>query len=127
MIEFFDVVACPQGYSAVDGDASSFGGLTGGYQASMDECKSDCDARTDCYSLLYSSQNTQCKLMKEKSPTSLPSSLVYQFCKRQILRKLRNKLKTNKIVSIYGLSTNFIYIGSIYSNKKLILVFLYSI
>ena len=77
---------CPDNYVAVDGGVSG-GWLKAGFSASMEECKNDCDSRTDCNSLSYSPSNTQCKLMKEKEPTSSSKYQDYQFCKRKILRK----------------------------------------
>ena len=38
----FFYIACPENYLAVDGDVPG-GGLTGGYQATLEECKNSAD------------------------------------------------------------------------------------
>ena len=83
-------IACPESYLAVDGDVVG-GGLTGGYTATLEECKKDCDARLDCNSLKYSPGSTLCVLMNERTPTSSKYQ-DHQFCKRLILGKILRRI-----------------------------------
>ena len=89
--------ACPESYLAVNGDVEG-GGLTGGYTATLEECKKDCDARLDCNSLKYSPGSTSCVLMNEKTPTTSNKYQDHQFCKRLILGK---RLRRKSIQSMY--------------------------
>ena len=77
-------IACPENYLAVDGDVPG-GGLTGGYRATLEECKNDCESRLDCNSLKYSPGETLCVLMNERTPTSANKYQDHQFCQRSIL------------------------------------------
>ena len=72
---------------AVDGDVPG-GGLTGGYGASPEKCKNDCEARLDCNSLKYSPGEIWCVLMNERTPTSAKTYQDHQFCQRSILGKI---------------------------------------
>ena len=74
--------ACPLWYLAMDGDVQG-GGLTGGYSATLYQCKNDCGARRDCNSFAHSSSRNWCKLMAEKTPTH-PQYKDVQFCSKQI-------------------------------------------
>ena len=69
---------CPVGYLAMDGDVAG-GGLIGGYSASLETCKNDCDARVDCNSFTHSTSANSCKLLAESAPTSAKFE-DYQFC-----------------------------------------------
>ena len=64
----------------MDGDVSG-GGLTGGYDATLQKCKNDCDARKDCYSFSHSISKQECKLMAESKPTH-GKWQDYQFCSK---------------------------------------------
>ena len=70
---------CPTGYEANDGDVNH-GGLTGGYSASLEKCKTDCDAKSECHSFVHSISGNQCKLLAEAEPTH-PKDQDGQFCK----------------------------------------------
>ena len=74
--------ACPNGYIIMEGDVSG-PGLTGGYAATLKECRNDCDARSDCNSFAHSLSIEQCKLMKEKKPTQSKYH-DYQFCQKDV-------------------------------------------
>ena len=80
---------------AVDGDVVG-GGLTGGYTATLEECKKDCDARLDCNSLKYSPGSTLCVLMNERTPTSSKYQ-DHQFCKRLILGKRQRRINIHSM------------------------------
>ena len=71
---------CPTGYEASDGDVAG-AGLTGGYSASLEECKNDCQGRDDCRSFVHSMSGNSCKLLEEAEPTD-PKYQDGQFCKR---------------------------------------------
>ena len=88
-------IACPESYLAVDGDVVG-GGLTGGYTATLEECKKDCDARLDCNSLKYSPGSTLCVLMNERTPTSSKYQ-DHQFCKRLILGKRLRRINIHSM------------------------------
>ena len=66
----------------MDGDVSG-AGLTGGYTTSLEECKSDCDDRSDCNSFVYGIRPNGCKLLHEAEPTD-PPYLSDQFCKKAV-------------------------------------------
>ena len=72
---------CPVGYLAMNGDVPGTG-LLGGYSASLDKCKNDCDGRSNCNSFMHSTSSDQCVLYEELTPTS-PKYLDYQFCKKK--------------------------------------------
>ena len=77
---------CPENYAGDVGDVIG-GGLDGGLEAdTIDICKDDCEARSDCFSFLYSATEKHCKVMKERVPTSSTPLDGYQFCKRQSIR-----------------------------------------
>ena len=71
---------CPTGYLPMDGDVSG-GGLTGGYDATLQTCKKDCDARNVCHSFSHSISKEECKLMAESTPTQ-EKWQDYQFCSK---------------------------------------------
>ena len=79
-------MVCPTGYLAIDGDVAG-GGLTGGYSASLEKCKDDCEARSDCNSFVHSTNANSCKLMEEAAPTH-PKWKDGQFCKKDQLGTL---------------------------------------
>ena len=93
-------MACPDDYASAEGDVLG-GGLVGGLQENtIDECTTECENRSDCYSFLYSPSTKHCKLMKERKPeasTSTPQP-DYVFCRRNIVRKslLKNINHENK-------------------------------
>ena len=98
MLNGYFHIACPESYLAVDGDVLG-GGLTGGYTATLEECKKDCDARLDCNSLKYSPTSTSCVLMNERTPTpGINKFQDHQLCKRLILGK---RLRRINIHSMY--------------------------
>ena len=56
----------------------------GGLDAdTIQECKEDCEERSDCFSFLYSASKKKCKVMNERAPTTNVANEDYQFCKRQ--------------------------------------------
>ena len=78
--------SCPKNYAGAIGDVIG-GGLDGGLSAeTIDICKDDCEARSDCFSFLYSAKEKHCKVMKERHPTSSTALSGYQFCKRPSIR-----------------------------------------
>ena len=68
------------GYLAMDGDVEG-GGLSGGYSASLEECKNDCGGRSDCNSFEHSTSANWCKLLGESAPTH-PQHEDFQFCRK---------------------------------------------
>ena len=65
------ILECPIDYTAKIGDLGG-GGLVGGYKTSLDECRRDCDARTDCRSFQFGDKGKRnkgwCKLLKQSEP-----------------------------------------------------------
>ena len=71
---------CPTGYEAKDGDVAG-GGLSGSYSASLEKCKADCDAKSECNSFVHSMSGNLCKLLAEAEPTQ-PKYQDGKFCKK---------------------------------------------
>ena len=79
MIDIF-YLACPDRFEAFDGDVRG-GGLTGGYDASIQKCADDCTARSDCNGFVHSEDQQSCKLVNEKQPTASKWQ-DFQFCSK---------------------------------------------
>ena len=73
----------------MDGDVAGRG-LTGGYDATLQTCKNDCEARNECHSFSHSISKGECKLMAESIPTHRKWQ-DYQFCSKgkQSLEKMQ--------------------------------------
>ena len=74
------ILVCPPGYLAMSWDVEG-GGLIGGYSASLDMCKNDCDDRSDCKAFEHSTTKQRCKLLGGTAPTT-STYQDYQFCKK---------------------------------------------
>ncbi len=59
------ILECPVGYTEKIGGGDK--GMLAGYRTTLDECRRDCDARTDCKSFRYGGD--WCKLMRPLEPT----------------------------------------------------------
>ena len=76
---------CPTGYEAKVGDVEG-GGLVGGYSASLEKCKSDCDDSSNCFSFVHYMGGNHCKLLAE-AELNYPKYKDGQFCKNLVKGK----------------------------------------
>ena len=76
------VSQCPVGYTSKDGNVPG-PGLKGLLNASIEECKDNCDESTNCKSFIYSLKSGKCKLVDKVDPKDKKID-DYQFCSKNI-------------------------------------------
>jgi len=74
------IFVCPDNYTATNGSVLG-GGLTRGYDSSLQKCADDCNARMDCNGFEHSKTRHQCRLVEQKVPTA-PMHEDFQFCSK---------------------------------------------